>query len=93
IAMINEDQYDVWNKNVYLEYFNKMGSPEQPVGVNIASKWWERNFQIMHNIDRITESGDRVLIIFGQGHTAIWKDFYKGRRDVIYEDILEYLEK
>jgi len=92
ISMINEDQYDVWNKNIYLEYFNKMGSPEKPVGVNISSKWWERNFQIMHNIDQITEPGDRVLVIFGQGHTAIWKDFYKGRRDVIYEDILEYLK-
>lgn len=93
MAMINEDQYDVWNKNIYLEYFNKMGSPEKPVGVNISSRWWARNFQIMHNIDQITESGDRVLVIFGQGHTAIWKDFYRGRRDVIYEDILEYLRE
>ncbi|MEM8523052.1 MAG: DUF5694 domain-containing protein [Bacteroidota bacterium] len=93
IATINEDQYNTWNKNIYLEYFNKMGSPEKPVGVNISSKWWARNFQIMHNIDQITKPGDRVLVIFGQGHTAIWKDFYKGRGDVIYEDILGYLEK
>ena len=45
----------------------------------------------MHNIDSITESGDRILVLFGQGHTSILKGFYENRSDVKYIDIFEYL--
>jgi len=55
------------------------------------TEWWKRNFRIMHNIDQIVEPGDRILVIFGQGHTAVLKDFYKSRDDITYEDIRDYL--
>jgi hypothetical protein len=91
LALMNSDKFDSANKNVYLQYTNKMGDENNTVGTNLVSKWWERNFRIMHNIDQIAEPGDRILIIFGQGHTAVLKDFYKSRNDITYEDIRDYL--
>jgi len=93
LVLMNGDKFDSANKNVYLQYTNKMGDEKNTVGTNLVSKWWERNFRIMHNIDQIAEPGDRILIIFGQGHTAVLKDFYKSRDDITYEDIRDYLHK
>jgi len=80
------------NKNAYLEYINKMGAEDNYIGSEVVAKWWERNFKIMRNIDTIVEPGDRVFVLFGQGHTAILKDLYKHRSDMKYDDILEYLK-
>ena len=90
-VFMNSHESDVLNKKMYLQYTNKMGDKTNPVGTKLVSKWWERNFNIMHNIDQITEPGDRLLIIFGQGHTAVLKDFYKSRTDIVYEDVVRYL--
>ncbi len=92
LSLLNSDKFDAANKNMYLQYTNKMGDENNSVGTNLASKWWERNFRIMHNIDQIVEPGDRILVIFGQGHTAVLKDFYKSRDDLFYVDIVDYLK-
>jgi hypothetical protein len=91
-VFLNNAKYDALNRNVYLEYINKMGAENNNVGSVVVSKWWERNFRIMSNIDNIIEPSDRVLVLFGQGHTSILKGFYKSRNDVHYVDILEYLK-
>lgn len=89
---LNDPEMDSMNKNLYLETINGFGEDDNYIGSDMVAKWWQRNFRIMRNIDEITEPNDRVLILFGQGHTAILKDFYKDREDVVYEDILNYLK-
>lgn len=88
---MNTEASDNENKNIYLEVFNVIGGQDNPAGVTVVSKWWERNFYIMKNIDLLMETRDRALVIFGQGHTAILKDLYKGRTDVELLDIEQYL--
>ena len=56
------------------------------------AKWWERNFYIMGNIDRVTEAGDRLLLIIGAGHRAVLRDFFEDRSDIDYVEIREYLK-
>ena len=93
LALMNTPASDNENKNIYLEVFNVMGGPENHSGVTVVSKWWERNFYIMKNIDLLMETGDRALVIFGQGHTAILKDLYTSRTDVEVIDVLPFLEE
>ncbi|THD69874.1 hypothetical protein E7Z59_05985 [Robertkochia marina] len=90
---MNAAESDNENKNIYLEVFNIMGGDQNNYGVSVVSKWWERNFHIMKNIDLIMEPNDRALVIFGQGHTAILKDLYRGRSDVKVIDVLPYLRE
>lgn len=92
LIYMNTDKNDNLNKNLYLEYINKMGTAENPIGSDVVATWWNRNFKIMRNIDEIAQPEDRVLVIFGQGHTSIFKDFYKNRSDYNYVDILTYLK-
>ncbi|GAA4960323.1 DUF5694 domain-containing protein [Algibacter aquimarinus] len=91
LIYMNSDKNDDLNKNLYLEYINKIGTSSNPIGSDVVAKWWNRNFKIIRNIDEITKPEDRVLVIFGQGHTSIFKDFYKTRKDYNYEDITKYL--
>ena len=37
LAYMNQDQFDQMNKNLYLEYINKMGSAENAVGSNVVA--------------------------------------------------------
>ena len=46
----------------------------------------------MGNIDRVTEAGDRLLLIIGAGHRAVLRDFFEDRSDIDYVEIREYLK-
>ena len=88
----NSEEEDLKNKNQYLVGTAQFVSDSTYIGVEFVSKWWERNFHIMTNIDRHTSSGDRLLVIIGGAHRAVLKDFYKDRNDIQYEEIATYLE-
>ncbi|MEQ8924657.1 MAG: DUF5694 domain-containing protein [Fulvivirga sp.] len=91
-VMMNSKQNDLDNRASYLQYLLKYGTKENSVGVQLAEKWWARNFHIMFNIDQLTEQGDRLFVLFGQGHTALLKQFYLDRTDVEYVEIKDYLQ-
>ncbi|WP_299530479.1 DUF5694 domain-containing protein [Ulvibacterium sp.] len=93
LVFMNQEKYDRLNTGFYLQHLNQIGTDKKPVGVDLNSKWWERNMHIMRNIDKLTEEGDRILILFGQGHTALLKDFYASRTDVVLHNVLQYLDQ
>lgn len=88
---MNTEASDNENMNIYLQDLNLMGETDNDSGIMVASKWWERNLRIMKNIDMLMEPGERALVIFGQGHTAILKGFYQIRTDVRLIDIQKHL--
>ncbi|NER12079.1 hypothetical protein GWK08_01375 [Leptobacterium flavescens] len=90
-AYKNTDKEDILNKNRYLDETAQFVSDSIYIGVEFVSKWWERNFHIMANIDLQTEKDDRILLIIGGAHRAVLKDFYEDRLDVNYIEIADYL--
>jgi hypothetical protein len=92
LIFMNHNKYDHMNMAMYFQYINKFGTGSDPIGPSVVATWWERNIKIMRNIDAAIEPDDRILVLFGQGHTAILKDFYQKRSDVEYVDILTYLK-
>ena len=56
------------------EYFEllRIGRNKEYVGANYVSWWYSRNLMILVNIISITDSPeDRVLVIYGAGHTKL----------------------
>lgn len=92
LRFINQEEFDAENKNLYLEFLTPIGFEDGNIGLKLTATWWERNLKIMQNIDQITEEGDRVLVIFGQGHTAILKDLYHNRSNAEYVEIKNFLK-
>lgn len=93
LAKMNTLQFDKLNVNLYYKFLLPIGKGNNQPGVEAVSRWYKRNLSIFHNILKLTEdkSGQRVLVIFGQGHTAMLKQFLQYSDEYIMEDILKYL--
>jgi hypothetical protein len=64
-----------------LEFYFKLlpvGTPGNHVGSYLVSEWWRRNMVIYENIlKQLTGKEERILVIFGSGHTAILNEMMK----------------
>lgn len=61
-------------------YFNLLvaGKEGNHVGSYLTSEWWRRNMVIYENIlKRISGKEEKILVIFGSGHTAILQQLMK----------------
>jgi hypothetical protein len=93
LAKMNTPEFNGLNISLYYQYFLPIGKPENQPGVEAVARWYERNLLILHHIMKLTEgkSGQRVLVVFGQGHTALLNQFLQNSSIYLKEDILKYL--
>lgn len=79
------------NHHAYLT-FNAVGRDENYAGTALVSEWYKRNLLIFANLQRIIESPqDRVLIIYGQGHAKLLKQFIQDSPDMELVEVNKYL--
>ena len=71
--------------------FAAVGAGDGYVGAELVSAWYERNIHIFANLQRITEPGDRVLVIFGAGHAPILRELIRYDQGMELVEALEYL--
>lgn len=77
----------------YLLY-TSVGTTDNPVGADLwFPRWFNRNVRIFSNIQRITQPGDKILVIFGNGHMHILKDLFNASRAFEVVDLTEYLSE
>ena len=74
LVQSNEPEADRANKDLYL-ITNSVSTDGEYEGALAASSWWHRNFRMYAKIQAHAKPGVRILVIAGQGHTAILKDF------------------
>lgn len=68
----NDPLQDRINMDLYLAT-NAIGAGDGWSGADAAASWWQRNFRMYANIQKAAHPGDRIVVIGGQGHTAILK--------------------
>ncbi|MCW8107742.1 DUF5694 domain-containing protein [Alteromonas ponticola] len=73
LMMSNSPEQDQLNKSLYI-LTNSVGAGENFAGADAAASWWHRNFRMYANIQKVAQPETRVLVIGGQGHTAIFKE-------------------
>lgn len=79
----NSEEEDRLNKSFYL-WLSSIGTPAKPyLGADLATQWWQRNFRMYHHIQKAAQPGERVVVIAGQGHTAVMRDFLRADRERI----------
>lgn len=63
-------------------------------GPSLVTDVYERNLKIMSNIFRVSDSAhDRILVIYGSGHTAFFKSILLGSDRFEWVDVFEYLSE
>lgn len=56
----------------YLVGSFKLGRDDDYFGVDMKTRWYNRNLRIFQNLQRITDSADeRILLVIGNGHVPI----------------------
>lgn len=70
----NDPEKDRLNKSFYI-MTNGVSVDGKFEGATASASWWHRNFRMYARIQQQAKPGERLLVIGGQGHTAILKDF------------------
>ena len=83
------------NVGLYYKYLLPIGKGDTQPGLEAVTRWYKRNLFILHNIMKLTQnkSGNRVLVIFGQGHSAMLKQFLQYSDEFELVDIRQFLPK
>ncbi|MFA0813837.1 DUF5694 domain-containing protein [Microbulbifer epialgicus] len=72
LKLTNDVEYDKKNMNLSIR-INDIKAGNIYLGAEGNSSWWHRNFRMYANIQKVAQPGTKVIVIGGQGHTAIMK--------------------
>ncbi|MEO0425663.1 MAG: DUF5694 domain-containing protein [Pseudomonadota bacterium] len=86
LPIYNDPETDRVNKGFYL-MTNDVGAGDGFEGADATASWWHRNFRMYANIQRHAVPGARVVVIAGQGHTAILRDLLADDPDRVALDV------
>ena len=78
------------NKSIYL-LTNKLKAKDEYIGADANASWWHRNLRMYANIQRHAHDSERILVIAGQGHIALLRDFIALDPELSEEEVLKYL--
>jgi hypothetical protein len=71
----------------------RIGRGREYAGAGYVAWWYRRNLVILTNVIRLTDSpDDRVLVVYGSGHTKLLTQFAKESGFYNVESPLKYLE-
>jgi hypothetical protein len=90
LIQANDAEQDRVNKDLYL-LTNAAGAGFGFEGADATARWWHRNIRMYANIQRYAAAGERVLVVAGQGHTAILRDLLEIDGRISAHDIHPYL--
>lgn len=71
--------------------FDGMGREADDAGSAYTAQWYTRNTYIFSNILSVIRPGDRVVVMMGQGHEYLLRDFTQLNPNLVYVDPLQYL--
>ncbi len=91
LVQMNTDQFDALTNDLYLNGTFSFGEEGREVGIEAASAWYKRNMYMLKNIDRVTNPGDKALLIVGQAHKAVLRDYVEDRVDMRFINAGELL--
>jgi hypothetical protein len=69
-----------------------IGRDADDAGSAYVSEWYARNCYIFSNMLSVTRPGDRVVVIYGQGHEYLLREFVRLNPTLVNVDPLDYLK-
>lgn len=93
LRFLNTDEMLEANHAFYSYFTIRNGAEDWFPGPEMVANWYKRNLYIVHNLIRIAEEdgSDRILVIFGQGHGYLLKQFLNENPQFEVVDVLDYL--
>lgn len=70
LRWMNDPEFLAYGHRLYVE-MARVGGDGNYVGADQLAVWYARNVRIFSNLARLAKAGDRILVIYGQGHVPI----------------------
>lgn len=91
LAEMNDPKHIDLGRDLYLQ-LARVRTGDKYVGADVLSDWYQRNFRIYANLVRVIDSPeDRVLVMFGSGHSANLRELVASSPDLEVVEAGEYL--
>lgn len=90
LRRLNSPAEDALGQGAYLR-MARVGRDSTYVGADVVAGRYARNLKIFANLARLTEPGDRVLVIYGASHGKLLRDFVRESPDLQVVDTDRYL--
>jgi hypothetical protein len=85
------------NQEMGLDWYMKLldiADEKSFPGPELVTDVYERNLKIMSNIFRLSDGpDDRILVIYGNGHTPFFKSILLGSQRFEWVDVFDYFPK
>jgi hypothetical protein len=88
----------LYNSDPFLDRIQKarmrtleVGAGENYIGIEPVASIYKRNMRIFANLIDIAEPGDRILVVYGAGHTYFFHRFIEQHADMKLVDVQNYL--
>ena len=69
------------------------GKGEEQSGAELASYWFMRNAKIFNKLVQTTKPGDRVIVVYGNGHGPWLRTMIEKTQGYELEPVMPYLQK
>lgn len=90
LRTMNDPERIAMGHGFYLE-ISRVGAGDTYVGADLLAKWYARNIRIFSDLQRIAQPEDRILVIFGSGHSAILRELVTSDPDMQLVEALPFL--
>lgn len=93
LCLINSSKAQEINAQRMHMYEVRVGIGENWIGPDWLGRWYQRNVRMMGNILKMSEQGDRLLIIVGDNHKWVLEDLMNYTPDLEVVSAYEYLNQ
>lgn len=90
LRLSNEPAWIDWGHGHYLAY-PRIGAGDGYVGAELLAAWYTRNIKIFANLQQLAGPGERVLVIYGSGHSAILRELIEADPSLTLVEAVDYL--
>ncbi|HTU80548.1 MAG TPA: DUF5694 domain-containing protein [Candidatus Acidoferrales bacterium] len=91
LRYLNSDEAILANASWY-SVLDGMGRQADDAGSAYVSQWYARNVYIFSNVLGVVRPGDRAVVMMGQGHEYLLREFVRLDPNLAYVDPLTYLK-
>ena len=87
LYQMNNPEIEQIAHEIYFRSFVPIVADDSYAGADMVNTWYHRNLRIFSNLHKICDQeNDRILVIYGQGHVPLLKQF---TRDSPYFEVIE----
>ena len=78
--------------NSFYMYLARIGDSDNYLGAKLVANWHLRNLEMFANLTRLIEGpGERIVVLYGQGHEFLLQQFIRESPDLQLVDSLDFL--